>query len=102
MTFEISDAQVIERTIVVSVIILIFGIASIGALWLAQRSRAKSGGEPVGHEKSGERPSPEQADDVVTVGRSELVDRIISELDRRLAEQSAAERSNERTPAAPG
>ena len=45
MTFEISDAVVIERIVVVSITIVLFGIVSIGGLslwrYLATKSRDK-------------------------------------------------------------
>jgi hypothetical protein len=37
MKFEISQALLIERTIVVSATILLFGLVSIGGLWLWRR-----------------------------------------------------------------
>jgi len=42
MTFHISQALVIERTIVISITILLFGLVSIGGLWLLRRASGRS------------------------------------------------------------
>ena len=43
MTFHISQSLLIERTIVISITILLFGLISIGGLWLLRRIIGRPG-----------------------------------------------------------
>ena len=43
MTFHISQSLLIERTIVISITILLFGLISIGGLWLLRRVIGRPG-----------------------------------------------------------
>lgn len=86
MTFHITDALAIERTVVISATIVLFGLFSVGSLWLWRR--LATGRSPAGLKETSSSLAElmEQVEVTIHAARTQL-ENVVSQQAKTVAER---------------